>query len=286
MHLRDSLSVLFPSKDFIQERRFTRLHRLVIGLDMGSMEEELIESPQSIHALDIDGWTPLHWAARRGNYNAMCLLLQSGADPQHVTEDEKRNALHLAAQRNSLCCVQKLLKRQGNFILDINGVDGYGYIPLMVSASHNCADTTATLIEHGADLNASDHSGETALFTAVDENAHESIVQLLDAGVDYTLKTRLGSTILHWAANESDLQTLRLLTKARMRGVDVDARNADGQTATDLFVARHGSDQVYITAFEELMTSVRYEEDENDKVESLESDTSGAESWRSFEDCV
>ena len=238
--MSESFSVLFPGADFIQERRFTRLHRLVIGLENGSIEEELVKWPQSVHALDIDGWTPLHWATRRGNFKVMCLLLESGADPQQGTRDENRNALHLAAQGNSLPCVQRLLQhRQGNLFLDINVLDGYGYTPLMVSASHNCAATTAALIQYGADLNISDRFGETALLTAIHENAHENITQLFNAGVDYTLKTTGGSTILHWAANEGDLQTLRLLTRARMRGVNVEAKNVEGKTAMEVSATRN-----------------------------------------------
>lgn len=285
--LSESFSVLFPGSDFIQQRRFTRLHRLVIGLDTGSMKEELLECPQSVHTPDIDGWTPLHWATRRGNYKATCLLLENGADPHRATGDEKRNALHLAAQGNSLPCVQKLLQcRRGNLVLDINGLDGYGFTPLMVSASHNCAATTDALIQYGADLNISDSFGETAILTAVLENAHETITQLFNAGVDYTLKTNFGCTILHWAANDGDLQTLRLLTSARMRGVDVDARNEDGKTATELADARTEFDEAFNFSFEKLINSVLDEQDEIEEVGSLNSATTGGESWKSFDDVV
>jgi ankyrin repeat protein len=63
--------VLFSRGEFIQEHRFIHLHRLIIGLETGFIEEELVDYPQSVHALDIDGWTPLHWAACRGNYQAI-----------------------------------------------------------------------------------------------------------------------------------------------------------------------------------------------------------------------
>ena len=282
-----SFSVLFPGTEFIQERRFTRLYRLVIGLETGSMEEELVECPQSAHALDIDGWTPLHWASRRGNYEAMCLLLENGADPHQATGDEKRNALHLAAQGNSLLCIQRLLQhRWSNLVLDINALDGYGDTPLRVSTSYNCADTTAVLIQYGADLNIGDRFGETPLLGAVYENAHESITQLLNAGADYTLKTKFGNTILHWAADGGDLQTLTLLTRAQMRGVNVDTRNVDGKTATELAATRYGFDETFQATFERLVNRLLDGQDENEEVGSLVSGTSGRESWKSFEDVV
>ena len=162
----------------------------MIRLETGFLEQELIEAPESIHASDLDGWTPLHWASRCGKYRAMCTLLEHGADPHQGTTNEKRNALHLAAQSNSARCVQILLQyRRGNLILDIDGLDSYGNTPLRLSACHNCAATTAILRQQGANLNIGEWFGETPLQGAVFENAHEAITQLLTAGADYTLKT-------------------------------------------------------------------------------------------------
>ena len=285
--MSEAFSVLFPGTEYVHGRRFTRLHRLVIGLEDGSVEEELTGCPQSAHALDYDGWTPLHWATRRGNYTAMCLLLENGADPNQVTGNEKRTSLHLAAQCNSLPCVERLLQyRRGNLFLDINVIDGYGHTPLRVSSSHNSAATTATLIKYGADLNIGDRFGETPILGAVFENAHETLTQLLNAGADYTLKTIFGNTILHWAANEADVQTLALLARAHMRGVNVDAKNVEGKTATELAATRYGVDEAFKASFDRLVNKMSDGQDEKEEVISSVSGTSGAESWKSFEDSV
>ena len=283
----EAFSPLFPGTEFIQERRFTRLHRLVIGLETGFLEQELIESPQSVHALDLDGWTPLHWASRCGNYRAMCLLLEHGADPHQGTRNDKRNALHLAAQSNSAPCVQRLLQyRRGNLLLDIDGSDSYGSTPLRLSACLNSAATTATLIQHGANLNIGERFGETPLQGAVFENAHEVITHLMTAGADYTLKTIFGNTIMHWAANEADQQTLKILSEAKMRGVDVDAKNADGITAIELAAMRCKHDETLRSSFERLVNSLSDEQDEEEELASFVSGTSSEESWKSVEDVV
>ncbi|KAK0512762.1 hypothetical protein JMJ35_004779 [Cladonia borealis] len=283
----EAFSLLFSGTKFIQERRFTRLHRLVIGLETSFLEQELIESPQSVHALDLDGWTPLHWASRCGNYRAMCLLLEHGADPHQGTINDKRNALHLAAQSNSAPCVQRILQyRRGNLLLDIDGPDNYGSTPLRLSACHNSAATTAILIQHGANLNIGERFGETPLQGAVFENAHETITHLLTAGADYTLKTIFGNTIMHWAANEADQQTLRILSEAQMRGVDVDAKNADGITATELAAIRCEHDEALRSSFERLVNSLSDEQDEDGELSSCVSGTSSEESWKSVEDVV
>ena len=293
LHLRappkisETFSILFPGTEFLQERKFTRLHSIVIGLEAGDVEKELQSAPQSVHAVDIDGWTPLHWAARRGNHYALMLLLAHSADPLHVTENESRNALHLAAQGNSVPCVQHLLQyRLGNTVLDIEGRDGYGNTALRISAGYNCAAATAKLIQLGANLNATDNFGEPPLLSAVYENAHETITLMLNSGVDYTLKTKFGNTILHFAANESDSETLSLLTRARMRGVDTTAKNVDGLTASELAAARDRAPPNFMALFDKLVASIS---DDDDEIEarSITSHTSTeAGSWKSMEDSI
>lgn len=175
---------------------------------------------------DIDGWIPLHWAARRNNVRALALLLRFGANPFHLTDSESRNALHLAAQGNSYGCVQQLLAyRRGNAIMDIEEKDTYGNTALRNAAGYNCGAACRLLLEKGASVNTRDKDNETPLHSAIYENAHANIPQLVRAGANYRLMTSSSNTILHFAANEADLRTLAMLTKARLRDLDVEAKN-------------------------------------------------------------
>ena len=293
LHLRapprisETFSVLFPGTEYLQERKFTRLHRLVIELESGDLDKEIMDNPESVHTADIDGWTPLHWAARRGNIRALTLLLAYGADPLQGTENENRNALHLAAQGNSVSCVQHLLQyRRGNTFVDIECKDGYGRSPLLVAAGYNCAAATAKLIEKGADINTTDSFGEPSLFSAIYENAHETITLMLNAGTDYTVKTKFGNTVLHFAANESDTESLILLTRARMRGVDTMAKNDDGLTASDLAAARDRAPAEFMMLFDRLIASIEENAEDFEARSTLSNTSSGAESWKDFEDTV
>ncbi|KAA8904806.1 ankyrin repeat-containing domain protein [Sphaerosporella brunnea] len=72
----------------------------------------LLPQPQQVHEVDAAGWTPLHWAARRGDAELVRLLLESGADVDAVT-DAGRGALHHAAMataRGAAECVDLLLQ--------------------------------------------------------------------------------------------------------------------------------------------------------------------------------
>ena len=290
LHLRappnisEALSVLFPDTGYLQDRRFTELHKIVIQLSSRDIKQELLQESSSIDARDIDGWTPLHWAARRGNLSALETLLLQGADFTAVTGNENRTALHIAAQANSLPCVRALLQfRRGNKVLDIDGKDCYGGTPLWVAAHDNCPAAIAALIQHGANIDAVDYDEEPPIHSAVSQNSHEAITQLLQAGCDYTQKTKQGNSILHYAANDSDAQTIALLTKARLRGVELDC-NGEGLRAVELASARTtGTTDDWKLLFERLMDSIT---DLRFDARSVTSMTSGGESWKSFEDAT
>ena len=91
---------------------------------------------------------------------------------------------------------------------------------------------------------------------------------------------------MHWAANEADQQTLKILSEAKMRGVDVDAKNADAITAIELAAMRCKHDEILRSSFERLVNSLSDEQDEEEELASFVSGTSSEESWKSVEDVV
>ena len=253
-----------------------------MDLETGRIEDELIQDPEIVNICDTDGWSPLHWAARRGNISALRLLLAHGANPFLLTENDSRDCLHLAAIGNSLPCVQNLLQyRRVNQILNINSKDSYGNTPLRNAAGHNSPATIAYLIKNGADLNTVDRDGENALFTTIFENAHEVITQLLTAGIEYTTRTRAGAnSILHFAASEADVETIMLLIRARLQGIDTLARNGDGLTASDIAVQRTGALEGFVETFERLVACIVEDDVETKSIDTTASDE---QSRKSFE---
>ncbi|KAF4981976.1 hypothetical protein FZEAL_2322 [Fusarium zealandicum] len=281
--LAEAYAVLFPGAEYLQERRFTHIHKLVIGLESDNLEDSLAIDDSLVNERDIDGWTPLHWAARRGNSYAVAVLLEHGADPFVVTENEKRGPLHLAAQSTSALCVNQLLQhRRGNKVLDIDQKDAYGCTPLRVAAQYNSSGTTAFLIKAGADLNEGENFGEGPLLSAVAENNVETATLLLRAGADYTAKTHAGNTILHLVANVGEITMVNILVKAHMHGLDLDARNSDGHTPAEKVEMRDEVPRGFHRAWDQLMQSVL--DRDFDAGSWAATPASGNTSWYSFEE--
>lgn len=278
-------SVLIPRAEHLQERYFSRLHELVLGLSAGDIEEEIKSNPSSVEAVDTYGWTPLHWAVRRDDAHALDILLRNGADPFVETGDDQASPIHLAARADSASCVQRLLQaRYKGKAVEINGWDQRGRTPLRIAAGNNCVACTHLLVQMGAEVDNLDRQNETALLSAVYESAHETIPILIKAGASTKAMTRSGNSILHFAANESDLRTLTLLTRARMYGVDPDAKNYDGLTARDLAVNRIGAPHGFIEAFDRLIASITDAENWSPMLSA--SIMSDQESFKSFEELV
>ena len=278
-----SISRLFSKEDYLQDRRFNRLHKLVNELENGNLGAELISGTVSnIDGRDVDGWTALHWAARRGSSEGIALLLAHGADPRLTTWNDSRSALHLAALSNSAFCVQQVLQwRRGNAIVDLELRDKFGCTPLHGAAEFNAAATTAFLINSSADLNACENFGFTPLLYAIHENKVETATVLLRHGADYKIATKAGNTILHVAANIATIPMLVILTKARMRGLDLEARDPEGLTVADLVAQRDGEvPEAFTRAFDRLICSIVDEDFEAGSWTSI----SSSGSWHSIED--
>lgn len=79
------------------EDGYTAMHRAAYN-NRGAMLRYLLLQGAGgcVHARTVDGWTPLHSAARWGQVEAVQLLLSNGADINATTSGQQ-TPLHLAA---------------------------------------------------------------------------------------------------------------------------------------------------------------------------------------------
>lgn len=80
-----------PSKDKCVEQAEVGMTALMFSSQTGSAEcvRRLLWSGADVNAVEEDGWSSLHFAAKEGHYEVCAALLQGKANPQLVNGDDK-----------------------------------------------------------------------------------------------------------------------------------------------------------------------------------------------------
>ncbi len=149
------------------------------------------------------GHTALHTAAKTGNIEVVCLMIEKGVDPFALTS-EGENCLHFCADNEHLDLLQQLLKQ--------------------------APDKTSLLKA----LHQPDSDGKNPLHRCMWGRPKPGIaLALLEAGTDPKSVNKFDYTPLHWAAKHGHEVSVRYLLE---RGASRTALNFNGETALDLAV--------------------------------------------------
>jgi ankyrin repeat protein len=164
--------------------------------------------------------------AIRGNHGAILtelVLHGHRIDVSDVENDD--NPISYAIKRNSLSCVQALLKL---------GVSTKGLIHKVINIY--CSDCTAMislLCKYGADVNETNELGQTALMLAVvlPPNYKHVIKSLIQYGALINMRNDLGETALFTAVHHENTIMVKELLEY---GADTNIRNNDGLLPKDI----------------------------------------------------
>ncbi|KAL8402640.1 hypothetical protein RB596_009125 [Gaeumannomyces avenae] len=190
---------------------------------------------------DVDGKTPLWWAAQNGREAIVKLLLETGKVDVESKDNDGQTPL-LWATRYGREAVVKLLLDTGR--VDVDSKDNHGQTPLWWAAQNGREAIVKLLLETGkVGVESKDNDGQTPLWWAA-RNGHEAVVkQLLDTGkVDVDSKDIGGQTPLSLAAQNGREAVVKLLLETGR--VDVDWKDSlCGQTPLSL-AAQYGREAV------------------------------------------
>ena len=164
----------------ILENRPTHLHTAASSGDLQSCLKILRSGCIPVNSVDSDGSTPVICAARSGNAKVIEVLIGAGANLE-ISDVEGWSPLHWAAETGQLHVIGVLLDRCPVLI---NHRDKRGLTALHVAAWRGNAKMVHRLILEGADVKEVTHWGETALHHAAYFGHREVCVALLKAGAD------------------------------------------------------------------------------------------------------
>jgi ankyrin len=137
---------------------------------------------------------PLHDACRKGNFEKVVKLLQSGNVDVNKTNPSGDSALHLACAGGHTGIVEQLLL----YAAALNVNNRLGRTPLHEASANGHADFVTILCEHDAVVNVIDLNGKTPLVDA-SERGHKDIVRILtehEADVNLDSSSMIGAGFL------------------------------------------------------------------------------------------
>jgi ankyrin repeat protein len=156
---------VFANEDIYDSLGFTPLHRIVLGLTGADLRTQLEIAILDIDKPDSGGRTPLMWAARRGDTEALKILIEFGADVQK-SDNSQVTPLHKAVADGDDICVELLLTAGA----EPNAMDNQQGQPIhgVFFSKHRKMRTIDALLASGADINARNRTDSTPLHWAAD----------------------------------------------------------------------------------------------------------------------
>ena len=285
------LEEVFPlTEPLLEELGLTHLHKVILDLRTDDIAEGLRKgAPRllgNINVADRFGFTPLSYAALRGNVPVVDALLSAGAEPDSRDSWDYTPLIWAlsASGEDGISCVEALIKAGAN----VNQRAVRNKTPLHTAASKDNVEGVRMLLQAGAkpqrtmsgqspmDMAAmadackvvrylwendleSRNPGEfiTPVGFAVTFNSHGALALLLKLGSEYR-SVVMGWTVLHCAAKYGNLGTIKILADFGLRGMDPVLRDTNGCTPKDLFARRYDDPpEDMAMEFGRLMESVR-----------------------------
>ncbi len=314
---------LLHHSDYVEEQNFPLVHKIILGISLKSLDDELSENSQAPFEADAQGRTALSWAACRGDALSCAKLIAKGADAnaldkhlksplylavnsEHPTQNdcvrvlleggaETDPVLHNSGVVRStplLCSANEaddilVLKTLLDFGADVEATNRLGATPLLIVARSKPATYTALLLAYGANVRARDKAGKSVLATSIMHNNHEVLRYLLDRWFRYTACPRLRNLdILHVAAEYADLETLQILIMAGHWGLRSDSRDKRGFTAEELMRGRGDANPELQKAFASLLRAVHGTPTKIEKERMMEAGLEGRRDSMWFDESI
>jgi ankyrin repeat protein len=211
------------------------LRAAAIKGDLGKARREIARGAE-VDAKDINGLTPLYFAASHGHTDVVRLLLDHGAAADAGTPGEGSGTALTAAVYFGYDASAKLLMERGARH-DLTDYDGRTPLHVAIYKGHDAL--ALDILSRGVSVNTVNRSGNSPLHEAMNRDQEDLCVALVQAGADWTAKDRYGAS----AEDRAIAKQLKAVTaaigdeKERPRREAKAARRAAEEQAAALAVA-------------------------------------------------
>ena len=192
--------------------------------DLPELVDLLISHGADVAQRGVNDYTPLHFAAERGDLALVELFLGHGADPNQITHiDDMETALELAERAGQTEVAERLRPLTTRLDWELAAKNGdVGVLRRMRRAGH--------------DIDAKDGYGLTALMRAAHAGHHEAVEWLVDEGanLDHTSKFHLSALMLAVISGHAKVARLLVRAGADSSIVGSGAPGFNGKSAADL----------------------------------------------------
>jgi ankyrin repeat protein len=210
--------------DFDPARGYTLLHFATCDMSDQTVLKQLLQGDIDIEVLNRAAETPLHTAVSQGNFRAVRLLLEAGANTATVSGATAVLPLHLAVQAGRLPIVQTLIE----FGADVNASSKDTKSTAMHYASSSGSwGLVSFLIRMGALIDERDANRATPYVVAAGAN-HWHIVQKFTRFADLSVPDFDGLGVLHYAILAACMPVVRFLKK-HCPALPQDIRDREGK---------------------------------------------------------
>ncbi|GMH47844.1 hypothetical protein TrLO_g3974 [Triparma laevis f. longispina] len=191
-----------------------------VKLILDSLSDD--ECWEMVSAVDEEGKTPLHYAARRGKKEVILLLINKGAGME-VYDNGGKTPLHYSVLEERMKGTQCLI----DVGFPVDCVDCDGQTCMHEAASLGNWRIGDMLFHAGASIDVLDSNGMSPLHQSVVNDKIKFVQLLLARGANPDLYDGLGRTAIHLAVDNRDRKIVELLCKNH---ANVNIRDADGNT--------------------------------------------------------
>ncbi len=188
-----------------------------------------IQDGQNVNSQNFFGYTPLHYASKKGSKKVVALLIQSHALLDQVSAKNGNTPLLLAVREGYKDIVSLLLAAGAN----VEIVNHKGYNALHLAIQHHREDLVALLLQAGASSCTYTREGYSCLSAAIRVGSLPIVQLLLQQKEVSQSQDHQGYTELHWAVKQNAVDTFRRLLLSRRFNINAKAKN----NATSLHLA-------------------------------------------------